>query len=153
MAGTFTVVRETSISAPSSVVFPLVNDLTAWVGWSPWEGLDDNIQRTYSESTVGEGASYHWNGNRKVGEGRMTITSSVENERVDFDLSFIRPMKSENVTTSTFSEAGGETTVRWEMRGPLTLFSKVIGIFFSMDKMIGKDFEKGLSQLKAAAEA
>jgi len=28
----------------------------------------------------------------------------------------------------------------------------VMGVFFNMDKMIGKDFEQGLAQLKAAAE-
>ena len=38
------------------------------------------------------------------------------------------------------------------MTGKKNLFFKIFGFIFSMDKLVGKDFEKGLSQLKAAAE-
>ncbi|NNC91092.1 MAG: polyketide cyclase, partial [Acidimicrobiia bacterium] len=41
----------------------------------------------------------------------------------------------------------------WTMPGPHTLMSRIMGIFVSMDKMVGKDFEKGLAQLKSSVEA
>ena len=34
------------------------------------------------------------------------------------------------------------------MIGPKTLATKVMGLFTSMDKMVGPDFEKGLARLK-----
>ena len=48
---------------------------------------------------------------------------------------------------------GGETTdVTWAMYGPNLFIGKVMSVFFDMDKMIGKDFETGLANLKALAE-
>jgi hypothetical protein len=38
------------------------------------------------------------------------------------------------------------------MYGPNTLIAKVMGLFFSMDTMIGAQFEQGLATLKAEAE-
>ena len=42
--------------------------------------------------------------------------------------------------------------VTWTMTGEKTFMVKGMGFFRSMDRMIGPDFEKGLEQLKAAAE-
>ena len=39
------------------------------------------------------------------------------------------------------------------MYGPNLFMTKVMTIFVSMDKMVGKDFEKGLASLKQAAES
>ena len=47
---------------------------------------------------------------------------------------------------------GDSTDVSWVMTGPAPYISKLMGIFVSMDKMIGKDFEAGLSNMKAIAE-
>jgi hypothetical protein len=47
---------------------------------------------------------------------------------------------------------GDSTDVTWAMHGPSPYMSKVIGIFFNMDTMIGKEFETGLANLKTIAE-
>jgi hypothetical protein len=47
---------------------------------------------------------------------------------------------------------GDATSVTWTMEGPATFFGKVMGVFVDLDKMIGKDFEAGLVNLKAIAE-
>ena len=44
------------------------------------------------------------------------------------------------------------TQVTWDMTGPMPFISKMMSVFVSMDAMIGKDFEKGLANMKAAAE-
>jgi hypothetical protein len=38
------------------------------------------------------------------------------------------------------------------MRGPSAFVTKLMGVFFDMDKMIGRDFEAGLAAMKTAAE-
>ncbi|MBC7956573.1 MAG: polyketide cyclase, partial [Cytophagales bacterium] len=47
---------------------------------------------------------------------------------------------------------GDSTQVTWVMHGPSPYISKLMGVFVSMDSMIGKDFEAGLANMKAAAE-
>ncbi len=149
---TFVVQRSARISASASAVYERVADFHEWVAWSPWEGIDPNLARTYSTRSGAVGSSYHWKGNRKVGEGEMTFTSLVPNEKVALDLSFLKPFKAQNFITITMTESDGGTDVDWVMEGPKTWMTKIMGLFKSMDKMVGPDFEKGLAQLKAVVE-
>ena len=52
----------------------------------------------------------------------------------------------------TLVPQGEMTQVSWDMTGPMPFISKIMSVFASMDSMIGKDFEKGLANMKAAAE-
>jgi hypothetical protein len=83
----------------------------------------------------------------------MVITESVPGQKVVLDLTFLKPFKAENVTTFLLQPSDEGATVRRQMTGKKTWFFKVFGFIFSMDKMVGKDFEKGLAKLKALAEA
>jgi hypothetical protein len=47
---------------------------------------------------------------------------------------------------------GDATNVSWAMHGPAPFMSKVMQVFLNLDRMIGKDFEEGLGNLKALAE-
>jgi hypothetical protein len=51
-----------------------------------------------------------------------------------------------------FEPEGAATRVTWTMEGKSPYISKLMGLFFNMDKMIGKDFENGLANMKATAE-
>jgi hypothetical protein len=48
--------------------------------------------------------------------------------------------------------SGNATNVIWTMEGAQPYLGKVMGVVMNMDKMIGNDFEKGLSNLKAISE-
>lgn len=148
----FLVERSTVIQAPAAVAFALVDDFHQWTRWSPWEGLDPAMQRTYAGPDSGVGASYAWAGNKKAGSGSMVITESVPHERISVDLSFLKPFKAHNVIAFLFVPHGNGIQVTWRMTGKKNLFFRVFGFLVSMDKMVGKDFEKGLLQLKATAE-
>jgi uncharacterized protein YndB with AHSA1/START domain len=150
----FEVTREKTIPAPPAAIYERIADFHRWTEWSPWEDLDPDLERTYSGPDAGVGAVYEWKGNRKAGQGRMEITAADPSSRVELDLQFLKPFKSRNTTTFTLAEApGGGTHVTWRMVGPKTFLVKVMGIFSSMDKMVGGDFEKGLDRLSAAATA
>ncbi|HBX79264.1 MAG TPA: transcriptional regulator [Acidimicrobiaceae bacterium] len=148
---TFEVSRSTVIRAEPASILEQINDLRNWTRWSPWEGIDPQLTRTYTGPSSGPGSSYAWQGNRKVGAGKMTITQSSP-ERVVIDLEFLKPFKAKNVTTIDLTPADDETRVDWTMTGPKTLISTIMGVFMSMDKMVGGDFERGLSQLKSLVE-
>ena len=148
----FSVQRSTRIQAPAQTVWPLLTDFHRWPEWSPWEKLDPAMQRTHSGSATGVGAIYEWTGNKRVGAGRMEITGAQAHARVNIKLDFIRPFKSSNVAEYTLASQGGATDVTWAMSGPATFITKLMGIFVSMDKMVGKDFEEGLAKMKTVAE-
>ena len=84
----FRVTRTTVIAAPAEAVFVQVNELRKWEAWNPWGKIDPAMKLTYEGPASGAGAAYAWVGNNDVGEGRMAITESQPNERVQCKLEF-----------------------------------------------------------------
>jgi hypothetical protein len=151
-AAAFRVERSALIVAPAGEVFERVNVLRAWEEWSPWAKIDPGMRQTYEGPAAGVGAAMAWSGNGKVGAGRMTITESVAGKAVRIRLEFLRPFKATNQGEFLFEREGEGTRVTWGMTGEKNFMSKAFGLVMDMDKMIGRDFEKGLAQLKAASE-
>ena len=149
----FRIVRTATMSAPPPAVFAQVNDFHKWLAWSPWEKLDPALKRTYEGAPAGTGAIYSWVGNKKVGEGRMTLTESRPSDLIRIKLEFIRPFKATNTTEFTFKPQDGQTLVTWTMTGRNNFMSKAFCLFMNMDKMVGGDFEKGLANMKSVVEA
>jgi uncharacterized protein YndB with AHSA1/START domain len=153
MADTFTVEREIRVDAPPAVLFERLADFHRWRSWSPFEDLDPEMQRTYSGAPSGSGAVYEWSGNMKAGTGRMEMTEALPAERIVIDQQNLKPMKSRATVTFTLDGTGGGTSVTWSMTGKATLMTRALGVFRSMDGMVGPIFEKGLEKLKAEAES
>lgn len=149
---TFRVQRSVSIKAPPERIFALIMDLRGWRAWSPYEKRDPDMKRTHGGAEQGKGAVYAWDGNRNVGAGRMEIIDAVPPAKVVISLAFLRPFKADNTAEFTLEPKGEATTVTWAMYGPNLFVGKVMGLFMDMDKMIGRDFEEGLANIKAVAE-
>jgi hypothetical protein len=148
----YEVVRTTEIAAEPADVHALVNGFRSWAAWSPWEDLDPELERTYTGPETGIGAHYAWRGNRKAGAGSMEITGSAA-DRIQIRLAFLRPFASTTAVTFTFTPSANGTTVEWRMNGEQTGLWGLVGRVVPMDRLIGKDFEKGLARLKAVAES
>jgi uncharacterized protein YndB with AHSA1/START domain len=148
----FRVQRTASIKAPPEKIFPLISDLKRWSAWSPWEKLDPAMKRTHSGAASGKGAVYEWDGNGEVGAGRMEIVEASPPSAVRIKLDFLKPFEAHNYAEFTLEPKGDATNVTWAMYGPNNYVSKLMSIFFSMDGMVGKSFETGLANLKAASE-
>ena len=150
----YKVTRSTEIAAPPAEVHALINDFHKWDAWSPWAKLDPTMKTTYSGAPAGEGAVYHWASPMdNVGEGRMTILKSVPGERVEIKLEFIKPFAGLSLTEFTTKPTASGTSVTWTMSGENAFVSKAFMLVMGgMDKAVGGDFEKGLAQLKAAAQ-
>jgi hypothetical protein len=149
----FRVTRSTAIAAPPAAVFGQVNDLHRWEAWSPWAKIDPAMKQTYDGPAAGVGAAYEWAGNRNVGEGRMRITESLPPELIRFKLEFLKPFKGDCDTLFTFQPQGGGTQVTWTMSGRNHFLAKAMGLFMDCDKMVGGQFETGLTNLKSLVEA
>jgi hypothetical protein len=149
----FRVVRSAVITAPVSAVFAQVNDFHNWQAWSPWAKIDPAIKQTYAGAPAGTGAIYSWVGNGQVGQGTMTLTESRPNEFIRIKLEFHKPFKAMNTAEFTFKPEGDQTVVSWSMEGRKNFLVKAFGLFLSLDKMLGSEFEKGLANMKAVVEA
>jgi len=149
---TFRVERSTTIKASAEKIFPLINDFHQWEPWSPWEKVDPAVKRSHSGAASGQGAIYEWNGNKDIGQGRMEIIESSPTSKVIIKIDFISPFEAHNTIEFTLVTQGDSTIVTQAMYGPCPYISKLMGIFFSMDKMVGQKYEEGLANLKALSE-
>ena len=149
----FRVTRSSTVSAPAAAVFAQVNELHKWEAWNPWQKKDPAMKLTFAGPSAGPGASYSWAGNNEVGEGRLTITESRPGELVRLKLEFMKPFAATNTADFTFKPEGDKTAVTWSMEGKNNYLAKALHLVMNMDKMVGGEFEKGLADMKVAAEA
>lgn len=150
-ATAFTIERRVTINAPADVIFTHVNDFHRWAAWSPWEKMDADLKKTYSGPESGVGAHYEWDG-EKTGSGNMTI-KEAKADRTAIELNFVKPFAATNEAVFTVKPLGAENEVTWSMTGQRNFMAKAAGLVMDMDKLVGGDFEKGLADLKKAAEA
>jgi hypothetical protein len=82
----------------------------------------------------------------------MEITQAAPSSKITIKLDFLKPFEAHNVAEFTMEPNGDSTNVTWAMLGQKPFLFKVMTLFMSIDKMIGKDFEAGLANLKAITE-
>jgi hypothetical protein len=148
----FNVARTARIRATPERIYPHIADFHRWGAWSPWERMDPAMRKSYSGAPSGTGSVYEWQGNSKVGMGRMEITQTTPPTGATVKLDFLKPFEAHNTATFTLTPAGDGTDVTWKMFGPSPFVTKVMGVFMNMDNLVGKDFERGLASLKSVAE-
>lgn len=147
----FRVQRSLSIKAPPEKIAPLIANFHDWGNWSPYEKLDPQMQRSYGGAASGVGATYAWDSKGKAGQGSMEILDASPS-KLTIKLDFVKPFEGHNTAEFTLQPQGDATLVTWAMYGPAPFISKLMGLFFNMDRMIGQDFEAGLANLKAVTE-
>lgn len=151
--GNFRIQRSTSIAAPADRIYPLISNLRSMNTWNPFADPDPAMKVVYSGPESGKGAAHEWAGNRQVGEGRIEIKDAVEPSKLTMSLDMTKPFTAHNTVEFTLAPHGSSTMVTWAMSGPQPLLAKAMSMFVNCDKMVGTQFEKGLTRLKALAEA
>lgn len=151
-ADEFRIERSARIKATPDKIQAHLQDFRRWQAWSPWENLDPDLKRSLSGAASGPGAVYAWEGNSKVGSGRMEILEATP-ARTVIKLDFLKPFEAHNTAEFTLTPDGDGTRVTWAMTGSRPLMAKVVCLFMDMDKMVGGNFETGLASLKGLAEA
>lgn len=148
----FRIERSATINAPAEKIFAVLSDFRRWGGWSPWENKDPDMKRVFSGAERGTGAVYGWEGDKNVGTGRMEILEANTPSKLVIKLDFFKPFEAHNTAEFTMLPQGNATNVHWVMHGPSPFMAKVMHVFINMDKMVGKDFEQGLANLKQLTE-
>jgi effector-binding domain-containing protein len=157
--------RSVSIARPASLIYATVDSFQLFPLWSPWQSLDPNMHQSTQGARDGVGAKLVWSGNDKVGSGTQLITASVPNRSVASDIDFgkmgvakstilLNPQGANNqgANPQGSNSEGSSTEVTWIL--DVDMGASPIGHYFGlmMDRMIGRDYEKGLSKLKTLAE-
>ena len=148
---TFQVQRSTTIKASPETIYPLIGDWHNFLTWSPFE-KDPGMKRTFKGPASARGAIYEWDGNNKVGSGRIEIIEAVSPSRLVMQLDMVRPMKAQNMVEFTLAAKGGTTDVTWAMKGRVPFMGKLMSLVMNCEKMVGSQFEEGLAKLKNLAE-
>lgn len=149
---TFRVERSTTIAAPAEVVYGYVNDFHQSDRWNPFLKADPATKVSYAGAPAGVGAVYEWS-SEKTGAGRQEILESRPHEYVRIKLDFYKPFEATSTVEYTVKPAPGGVSLSWVMAGDNTFLGKAMSLVADMDQIVGRDFEKGLADIKAAAEA
>lgn len=141
----FQVTRSAGIDSDRESVFSLVRDFRKWPQWSPWLIAEPDCELTFRE----DGDGYSWDG-KIIGSGSIQVTSETGKDRIDLELSFLRPYKSVSNVRFDFSDRDNGTEVAWTMNGSLPAF--LFWMKGLMVGMLGMDYDRGLRMLKDLAE-
>jgi hypothetical protein len=141
---------EIVINKPKEIVFEYLKSIKKQNDWSVWAQMDPNMKQEFTGTDCTVGFISAWDG-KKSGKGAQEIKKITAGERIDIELRFERPFKVTNtVYFTTTTVEGDKTKVEWVMYGnsmrPFNL------IFPLMVGSLLKDFNKGLSNLKALLE-
>jgi hypothetical protein len=148
----FRVERRLRIAATAEQLWPLVSELRDFNRWNPYERKDPQIKGQYAGTASGVGSRYSWESD-KVGSGSLEIIGQQPGRAVQLKLDFLKPFKAHNQAEFALQPTpDGATEVSWRMHGPANFMSKLMGVFIDMDKMVGRDFEDGLQNLRQFAE-
>jgi uncharacterized protein YndB with AHSA1/START domain len=150
----YAVEKEIVINKPKTEVFDYIKHLKNQDNFSIWAKADPNMKKEYKGTDATVGFVSAWESNEKnVGMGEQEIKNIVEGERIDFELRFKKPFEAtDNAFMTTEAVADAQTKVKWGFNGKMNYPMNIMLLFMDMDKMLGKDLEDGLKNLKGELE-
>ncbi|KWT64210.1 hypothetical protein APY04_3474 [Hyphomicrobium sulfonivorans] len=148
----FYAARSMAIAAPASHLHGLISNLQQMNRWNPYALSETRGTGHYSGPDAGPGATYHFAGNN--GTGALSVTDSAP-DKIGMRLRMTKPMSVDNRVEFTLRPAPADnvTEVTWAMSGKQSLVGKIFSLFVDCDRMLARDFDRGLTDLKAIAEA
>jgi hypothetical protein len=145
--------RGTVIAVPQAAVHAVVSDLTTWKDWTAWnKEADPTIAYTYVGDPGTVGHAMEWSG-EKLGKGKLVLTG-IAPDRIEYDMEFDGQDKSAgSIVLAAAGEGSSSTSVTWGFSGEMEgmPYKRYFGLM--MDKMVGPDFEAGLTSLKERLES
>ena len=146
----FHIERSTVIEKPIDIVFQTAIDINQRAKWDPWIEMDPEAEINVQIEPGVIGSGYSWK-SEIIGEGKITINEFVPNQLIKSKIVFISPQSMESDVIWNFVESDEGTKITWAFEGTLSYpVEKWFGLF--MDKSLGSQFEKGLSNFKSLVE-
>jgi effector-binding domain-containing protein len=148
--GNYQIEESTTINAPLPVVFNEVNNFKNWEAWGPWMDDSDDLILAYSDTTIGEGASYSWK-SEKMGDGSISTTKAIPDSTIEQEITIVSKYgetKSDGYWKFDKIEEG--TKVTWGIKGRQSFMEKMAFAFTdsSYTQMMRPMISEGLEKLK-----
>lgn len=148
----YSISRELVMKAPAEAIFPFINNSQKSNSWMPWSEVDPNAKMSYSGPDEGVGSKSSWEGNGQLGVGEALVVESNPNQNVKTQLTYTKPMHMSQMAEISLTPATEGTLVKWTVSGQNSFVGRLMCVFMNMDKMVGSQFEKGLTKLKSMVE-
>jgi len=140
------------INKGSGLVFDYLKMTRNQDNFSVWNMADPNMKKSYEGTDGKVGFKYSWDSTLKnVGAGEQEIAAIEDGKSIEYAIRFSRPMQNTGKTRFQIKSLGNDnSSVTWTFdspsRFPMSLFSPIF------KRMLGKDLEKGLHNLKVILE-
>lgn len=149
----YNIQRDIIVNKPRSIVFNYIKHIKNQDYYSKWVMTDPDMEKTYKGTDGTVGFIYGWNGNKQAGEGEQEIMNIIEGEKVDLEVRFVRPFEAVAYTPFyTVSISENQTKVSWGMTSSMKYPMNIMLWFLDFDKLLGKDLEISLDNLKSILE-
>jgi uncharacterized protein YndB with AHSA1/START domain len=149
----YSIARDITINKPKQEVFDYIRHLKNQDNYSKWVMMDPNMKKTFKGTDGTVGFIYAWDGNKQAGKGEQEIKKIVEGERLDIEIRFVKPFEAIASTPFTLDKiSDNQTKVTWGMSSSMKYPMNIMLLFMNMDKLLGKDLEISLSNLKNILE-
>ncbi|MDP2575092.1 SRPBCC family protein [Vibrio penaeicida] len=134
--------RNTLLPSGAKKVLELASSNRGYQQFNPYKSEDPNLKITHFGPETGVGSGFHFNG--KDGKGSQTV-ASISDTSVQYNIDLGAMGQPTQMIKAEPNKNG--VLVTWQMNMDLGMnpISRVFGLF--MDKMVGKTFEKGLTNL------
>jgi Polyketide cyclase / dehydrase and lipid transport len=147
--------KSVAINAPAAKIYKELMMLENFNRISVWGAQDSTLQYTLSGTDGTIGATSFWKGSPEIsGEGTIAITALEPARKIAHAISFTTPKKgtatSEFILTETDKD---KTTVDWNFTIATPRPWNIFNLFYSAEKQMGADFEKGLAALKLTMDS
>ncbi|MFN5415491.1 MAG: SRPBCC family protein [Flavobacteriia bacterium] len=151
----YTIQREIVIEKPIDEVFNYIKQIKNQDYFSKWVMTDPNMNRVFTGNDGEVGFIYAWDSqNKAAGKGEQEIKNIIQNELLDLEIRFEKPMKGLAKTPfRTTSISANETKVNWGMESKMNYPMNAIMLFVNFENILGKDLEISLNNLKTILEA
>lgn len=149
--------RSVLIENTSADVFAYVLLLRNHNYFNKWIMADPALEISYTgvDGTVGFTSSWK-SAVKSVGEGQQSIASVLPGKRIDYDLTFIKPFSGTAKVYLTVEAESADSKalsrVTWGFTNDRNFVAKLMQSVFNMEKMLGKDLEISLNNLKHLLE-
>lgn len=145
---------EVVINKPKQEVFDYVKYLKNQNEYSVWAKMDPGMKKEFRGTDGTEGFVSAWDSdNKDVGKGEQEIKKITGQDRIDYEIRFIKPFESTSNSYMSVEAAGeNQTKVKWAFSGSMAYPFNVMRLFMDMEKAISGDLQTGLNNLKGILE-
>ncbi len=150
----YSVSREVLVNKPRMVVFEYIRFLKNQNTYSKWATMDPDMKTEFNGTDGSSGFISAWDSKKKeVGKGEQEILKVTEGEKVEYEIRFLKPFEStSSASMTTTSVSDNQTKIQWEFSAKMKYPMNLMLLFMNMEKMIGRDLETGLQNLKGILE-